>query len=256
MAVAYLAIVGFPFLSGYFSKDSIIEAAFSASGWQGPVLGWATVVGAGITAFYMTRLMIMTFFGEPRWKQLKSTDGRDYHPHEASAVMTGPMIVLAIGSAAAGWFLYEGERLAAWLTPSVGEFVEPDPPMGKIPVTLITLAFVTVGIVIAYLAIGRRPVPVRAPENVNWVVRFARADAGGNAINETLVARPGTWLGRTLVFADVKGVDGAVNGVAATLGGLSGRWRRWQNGFVRSYALSMLAGTLVLTFALILVRFA
>ena len=58
------------------------------------------------------------------------------------------------------------------------------------------------------------------------------------------------------MFTDVKGVDGAVNGIAAALGGLSGRWRRWQNGFVRSYALSMLAGTLVLAVALVLVRFA
>ena len=70
------------------------------------------------------------------------------------------------------------------------------------------------------------------------------------------MARPGIWATRTLVYADTKGVDGAVNGLAASLGGLSGRWRHWQNGFVRSYALSMLAGTLVLTVTLLVVRFA
>jgi NADH-quinone oxidoreductase subunit L len=58
------------------------------------------------------------------------------------------------------------------------------------------------------------------------------------------------------VYADAKGVDGAVNGLAATLGGLSGRWRHWQNGYVRSYALSMFAGTLVVVLLLLLVRFA
>jgi len=256
MACGYLAIIGFPFFSGWFSKDPIIEAAFAAGGVKGALLGGAALLGAGLTAFYMTRLMIMTFFGDARWKELKSTDGRDYHPHEASSVMTLPMIVLAVGSVGAGWFLSSNERLADWLTPSVGTFVEPHPAISKTVITVATLALMVLGILIAYLAVGRRPVPVRAPEDVNPVIRFARADVGGNALNETLIARPGTWLGRTLVFTDVKGVDGAVNGLAATLGGLSGRWRRWQNGFVRSYALSMLAGTLVLTFALILVRFA
>jgi len=256
MACGYLAIIGFPFFSGWFTKDPIIEAAFAAGGTKGALLGGAALLGAGLTAFYMTRLMIMTFFGDARWKELKSTDGRDYHPHEASSVMTIPMIVLAVGSVGAGWFLSSHERLAEWLTPSVGTFVEPDPAIGKTVITIATLVLMVLGVLVAYLAVGRRPVPVRAPEHVNPVIRFARADVGGNALNETLIARPGTWLGRTLVFTDVKGVDGAVNGIAATLGGLSGRWRRWQNGFVRSYALSMLAGTLVLTLALVLVRFA
>ena len=88
------------------------------------------------------------------------------------------------------------------------------------------------------------------------IVALARADVGGNAINETLFARPGIWLTRASVYADAKGVDGAVNGLAAALGGLSGRWRHWQNGFVRSYALSMFAGTLVVVLMLLLVRFA
>ena len=113
-----------------------------------------------------------------------------------------------------------------------------------------------VGVFIAYWIIGRRPVPVTAPMPVSPVVALARADVGGNAINETLFARPGIWLTGASVYADAKGVDGAVNGLAATLGGLSGRWRHWQNGYVRSYALSMFAGTLVVILLLLLVRFA
>jgi len=85
---------------------------------------------------------------------------------------------------------------------------------------------------------------------------LARANVGGDAINEALVGRPGIWATRMLVFADGRGIDGAVNGIAAGLGGLSGRSRRWQNGFVRSYALSMMAGTLALVLALLLVRYA
>ena len=256
MSCAYLAIIGFPLFDGFYAKDPIIEAAFAAEGAQGLLLGSAALIGAGITAFYMTRLMIMTFFGEPRWKELQSADGRDYHPHESPLVMTVPMIILAVGSVGAGAFLAIGDRLANWLAPSVGPYEHPEPPVPAIVITVATLAIVAVGVFIAYWFIGRRPVPVAAPMPVSPVVALARADVGGNAINEALFARPGIWLSRASVYADAKGIDGAVNGTAAALGGLSGRWRHWQNGFVRSYALSMFAGTLVVIVMLLLVRIA
>ena len=212
MSCAYLAIIGFPLFDGFYAKDPIIEAAFAAEGAEGWLLGSAALIGAGITAFYMTRLMIMTFFGEPRWKELKSADGRDYHPHESPLVMTVPMIILAVGSVGAGAFFAIGDRLANWLAPSVGPYEHPEPPFPAIVVTIATLAVVAVGVFIAYWFIGRRPVPVAAPEPVSAVVALARADVGGNAINETLFARPGIWLTRASVFADAKGIDGAVNG--------------------------------------------
>ncbi|HOZ56611.1 MAG TPA: NADH-quinone oxidoreductase subunit L [Nakamurella multipartita] len=256
MACGYLAIIGFPLFDGFYAKDPIIEAAFAAEGVKGWLLGSAALIGAGITAFYMTRLMIMTFFGEPRWKQLTSTDGtgRAYEPHEAPAVMTIPMIILAVGSVGAGAFFAINDRLANWLAPSVGPYEEPHPPFPAIVVTIATLAVVAVGVFIAYWFIGRRPVPVTPPMPVPAIVTLARNDVGGNAINETLFARPGIWLSRASVYADARGVDGLVNGTAAALGGLSGRWRRWQNGYVRSYALSMFAGTLVVVLMLLLVR--
>ncbi|MBY8853392.1 NADH-quinone oxidoreductase subunit L, partial [Saccharothrix sp. MB29] len=82
-ALGYLALIGFPFLSGYFSKDAIIAAAFSMEGWRGWVFGGVAALGAGITAFYMTRLLILVFLGKPRYADLKSADGREYHPHES-----------------------------------------------------------------------------------------------------------------------------------------------------------------------------
>ena len=255
-ACGYLAIIGFPFLSGYFSKDPIIEAAFSAGGAKGWILGLAAFLGAGLTAFYMTRLMLMTFFGKARHEELKAPDGHDYHPHEAPAVMTIPMIVLALGSLGAGAYFAIGHRVQDWLVPAVGEPVESHPPISSVAITIGTLVIVALGVLVAWVFVGRRAVPVVAPENVSPVIAFARADVGGNALNEALVARPGMALGRGLFWTDIRGVDGAVTGVGVTLSALSRGWKRWQNGYVRSYALSMLGGTLAIVIALLLVRFA
>jgi NADH-quinone oxidoreductase subunit L len=254
--LGYLALIGFPFLSGYFSKDAIIEAAFAQPGWQGWTFGGLATLAAGLTAFYMTRLMLMTFFGERRWERLQSEDGHDYHPHESPTVMTAPMIVLAVGSVFAGFALTQGELLAHWLAPSLGELQEAEG--GALPHAVIPFLVVAVsalGALVAYLTVGRHPTPVQRPEPVSLPVRAARRDLYANAINETLIARPGTWLTRALVYFDNRGVDGAVNGAAALLGGSSGRLRRLQTGFVRSYALSMLGGSVLVVAALLMVRF-
>ncbi|MFR9806185.1 NADH-quinone oxidoreductase subunit L [Pseudonocardia sp. RS010] len=254
--LGYLALIGFPFLSGYFSKDAIIEAAFGQEGWQGWVYGGAATLAAGLTAFYMTRLMIMTFFGEERWRNLKAPDGGDYHPHESSPVMTGPMIVLAIGSVFAG-FVLSAVGLNQWLAPSLGELQEsPDGVLPHALVPWLVLAFSALGVLVAYLVVGRRPTPVERPEPVSLPVRAARRDLYANAVNETVIERPGIWLTRALVFLDNRGVDGLVNGLAAGLGGGSARLRRLQTGFVRSYALSMLGGGVLVVAALLAVRFA
>jgi NADH-quinone oxidoreductase subunit L len=254
--LGYLALIGIPPFSGYFTKDAIIEAAFGQEGWRGWVFGGAAALGAGLTAFYMTRLVLMTFFGKERWKSLKNADGREFHPHEAPPVMTIPMIILAVGSVAAGAFFKLGNRFAEWLAPSVGKLEEPAHTVIPHEV-LIALPIVLslLGVLAAWLFVGRKDVPVEKPVGVSLVVRAARKDLYGNTLNETLVARPGTWLARALVFVDNRGVDGAVNGLSALLGGASGRLRRLQTGFVRSYALSMLGGTFLIVAALLLVRF-
>jgi NADH-quinone oxidoreductase subunit L len=254
--LGYLAIIGFPGLSGYFSKDAIIEAAFNQPGWQGWVFGIAAVVGAGLTAFYMTRLVIMTFFGKSRWKDLKNAEGNDFHPHEASPVMWIPMVILAIGSIGAGAYFSLGHRLADWLTPSLGALQERGAgPLSSVEITVLTLVLAALGVLIAILTVGRSDVPVVRPARVSWPVRAARANLYGDALNETLIARPGLWLDRALVFGDKFGIDGAVNGIGILFRGSSGRLRKLQTGFVRSYALSMLGGAIVLIGALLLVRF-
>jgi NADH-quinone oxidoreductase subunit L len=248
-STGYLALIGFPFLSGFYSKDAIIEAAFGTGGSAGPWFGVIALLAAGLTAFYMTRLMLMTFFGEERWRHLRTADGKEYHPHECSPVMWGPMVPLAIGSLIAGVILVSGERLARWLEPSVGALVPVESTATAIAVPLVTVLVSAAGVAVAWLVIGRNPVPVVKPEPVSLPVAAARADLYANAINEAIIARPGTWLTRALVFVDNKGIDGIVNGTAALLGGTSGRLRRLQTGFVRSYALGMLgAGIVVIAF--------
>ena len=254
--LGYLALIGFPGLSGFFTKDAIIEAAFTAPGWQGWTFGLIATVAAGLTAFYMTRLMFMTFFGEKRWKKLKSADGHAYHPHEAPAVMTVPMVLLSVGSVFAGFLLTNGHLLATWLTPSLGELEEAHGPVPAAVVSTLVLVCSAIGVLTAWLLVGRRPTPVQRPQHVSIPVQAARRDLYANTINETLIATPGTWLTRFLVYVDNRGVDGVVNGTAALLGGSSGRLRRLQTGFVRSYALSMLGGAVIVAAALLVVRFA
>ncbi len=244
--LGYLALIGFPFLSGYWTKDAIIEAAFDKGGVSGYLLGGIAVLGAGLTAFYMTRLMLMTFFGKPRWE-----DG--VHPHESPTVMTAPMIVLAVGSVAAGFLLVQVFPLVDWLEPVFGpepEVVHVIPP---IVVSVIVTLVVALGVGIAWLFVGRREVPVTAPARVSPIVTAARRSLYADAINESLFMRPGMWLTRALVWVDNRGVDGVVNGLAAGLGGSSSRLARLQTGFVRSYALGMLGGAVLVTAALLAV---
>jgi NADH-quinone oxidoreductase subunit L len=243
-AIGYLAIIGIPPFAGFWSKDKIIEAAFG----DNLVVGIAALVGAGVTAFYMTRLMLMTFFGQRRWP-------KDAHPHESAPVMLVPMALLAVGSLVSGYLLIFGGSLQHFLTPSVGRSVEEGAhTIAPLVLGLITLAVAVGGVGAAYLVFGRKPVPVEQPLNVTPVTWAARRSLYGDALNETVFMRPGSYLTRALVFFDGRGVDGVVNGLAALVGGTSGRVRRAQTGFARSYALSMLAGAVVVTAALVLVR--
>jgi NADH-quinone oxidoreductase subunit L len=242
--LGYLAIIGFPPLSGFFTKDAIVEATFAKGGTEGAILGSVAVLGAAITAFYMTRVMFMTFAGERRWDD-------KVHPHEAPPVMTSPMVVLAIGSVGAGAFLIIANRLIDFLQPVVGT---PKVTTGYFTVAGgVTLVLVLAGGALAWLMYGRREVSVTAPAGSPLTVA-ARKELYGNAINESLLMRPGQWLTRLSVYFDNRGVDGLVNTLAAALGGTSGRVRRIENGFVRSYALLMFLGAALLVGALLLVR--
>ena len=256
--LAYLAIIGIPPFSGFFAKDPIIEGDFTEHGAVGWILGILALIGAGITAFYMTRMMFMTWYGKRRWEADRAAEHGEAdltsdapHPHESPPVMTWPMIVLAIGSVGAGGFLIINDRLQDFLAPVVGV-----PPVshGFVTVTgVVALVLVLAGVGLAWLMYGRSPVPAVAPRG-SFPVVAARKDLYGDAFNESVLMRPGQWLTRLSVYFDNRGVDGLVNSLAALVGGTSGRWRKLQTGFVRSYALSMLAGAAVLVALLLVVR--
>jgi NADH-quinone oxidoreductase subunit L len=242
--LAWLAIIGLPPLSGFFTKDPIIAAAFDRPGWTGWLFGGAALLGAGITAFYMTRLFVLTFHGPKRW-----TEGQ--HPHESPPVMTVPLILLAVGTVAAGWLM--SLSVVDWLTPVVGDEEVGHGPLSHGVVTVLTMAVVVLGGLGAW-AMFRNGTAL-APAPAGPLVTAARANLYGDAVNEVLFEKPGRWLTRALVYVDNKGVDGLVNGLAAVIGGTSSRVRRLQTGFVRSYAASMLLGAVLIVGAFVAVNY-
>ncbi|MEV8051788.1 NADH-quinone oxidoreductase subunit L [Streptomyces bacillaris] len=248
--LGYLAIIGFPGLSGFFSKDKIIEAAFAKGGTEGWILGSVALLGAAITAFYMTRVMLMTFFGEKRWQP--DAEGREPHPHESPKSMTIPMIVLAVGSVFAGGFFAIGDRFVNWLEPVTG-YDHGHSPLSVATVTGATVVALVIGVAIAWAMYGRKPVPVVAPRG-SLLTRAARRDLLQDDFNHVVLVRGGEHLTRSLVYVDHSLVDGVVNGTAASVGGLSGRLRKLQNGYARSYAVSMFGGAAIVIAATLLMR--
>ncbi len=226
--LGWLAILGVPPFSGFWSKDKIIEAAFVGEGWQPWVFGLTALIGAGLTAYYMSRLFFMTFHGKARW-----TD--DAHPHESPWLMTVPMIVLSVGSALLGWFLASGDRFTTWLEPVTGHAEHHEPVLSVPVIMTLTLVLVAFGVVVAWLQFGRSEVAKEAPAPSLGVL-VASNDFYQDSFNRAALQRPGTHLTRTLVYADAAVVDGAVNGTGTALLRLGEFLRKFQSGQVRSYA--------------------
>ncbi len=246
--IATLAIAGAPFTAGFFSKDLILWQAYSsAHGSQGLwLIAWLT---AGMTAFYMFRQLFMVFHGSSR------ADAHvQAHLHESPAVMTVPLMILAVGAIFSGWlgapeYLW-GSRWDLWLEPVFGGAHQADhgAVQTEINLMLLTLALVAVGISLAYIKYGRAE-----------AMREQGAEAGGilyrtslnkyyiDEIYDWLLVRPFTaisdWLAR--VF-DPAVIDGIVNGVGAGARGASSVWRALQTGNVQHYVVGFLAGTLAL----------
>lgn len=260
-AVGWLAILGIPPFSGFFSKDKIIEAAFlpnpNFGTWYPWVFGMVALVGAGITAFYMSRLFFLIFHGEKRWTT--EAEGEPVHPHEASPLMTVPLLILSVFSIALGGLLYIGNGFVRWLSPVLetsagGEIAHHGEPV--LPETLLivlTLAVVVVGVVIAWALFLRRPVSIGVPE-AGWLVTAARNDLYQDQINDRIAVRPTMALSTGVGLVDDYVVDGIVEGSAHVAQGTGKLARRTENGYIRNYAGMTLAGSLLAVILVLVTR--
>ena len=237
-ACGYLAIIGFPFLSGYFSKDHIIEAAFERS----TVIGVLAIIGAGITAFYMTRLMMMAFFGEARWTE---------KPHDSPAVMVFPLVVLAILSVGLGAAM--NNWIQGWLAPATGHIAHEASLLHFSMISGATLAVVLAGVIVGYLLYNKQ-IAYDTPEKVNPIVAIGRNELYANQINEWVFMRPGEVLVSGLDWFDSRIVDGCSKAMARSVSGAGGWLRKVQNGQVRSYGTTMLVGVLLIGLVLFIGR--
>jgi NADH-quinone oxidoreductase subunit L len=246
---AWAAIVGVPFTAGFYSKDQILGAAFD----HGGVGLFAWIVGvltAGLTAFYMSRLLLLTFLGERRWPE-----GR--HPHESPPVMTVPLLVLGllalVGGAALSTFTGSGGRLQGFLEPLLGRPAEAAPTATAFWLSAIATGMAAIGAVVAWLLYGRR---------FDWLALRARVAPAWRALAERLYVDQAyefltVTLGRALaaflaVTVDQRTLDGAVNGAAELVGTAARDGRRLQSGLVRNYALGVLGGAVLIVAFLVL----
>jgi NADH-quinone oxidoreductase subunit L len=220
--LGYLAIIGVPPFAGFYSKDLIIETAFNAGGFKGILLGSITLLGAVITAFYMTRVMILTFTSPKRWEE-------DQHPHESPFLMWFPMVILSIGSVTSGLLFYRGDALKNWLNPVFGDHGKDhyeEHLFEPIVVSAMALTAVAIGVGIAIVKYQLSEIDAVAPENVSIFTRIARKDLLQDSFNESVFMRPGQVLTRLLVKGDENVVDGAVRGIGRTALGAGATLRR------------------------------
>ena len=238
--LGYLAIIGVPPFAGFYSKDAIIETAFNAGGVKGILLGGTALLGAAITAFYMTRVMVLTFTSKERWED-------NQHPHESPILMWLPMAILAIGSVTTGFLFTRGHALVNWLSPVVGEHAESEEMLLQpMVVSGLALLAVAIGVGIAVMKYQRADVETVAPQNVSIFTRIARKDLMQDSFNEAVFMRPGQALTSLLVKGDENVVDGAVRGIGRTALGAGASLRKTQTGFARSYAALILIGAIAL----------
>ena len=268
--VGWLAIAGIPPFAGFWSKDEILLFAWQEHGVALWVVG---LVAALLTALYMSRLMFLTFFGEPRWGAAAlegssetaaeghgGDDGEDpaeavhgephldadFRPHESPPTMTVPLVLLAVFSAGAGIFNLPFSAnfkfLESWIEPVV-ETAEAHITVSgaeQFVLAAISVVFAAVGIFLAYRTYLAHKIDASLFER-DILARAWHIDEGYAAF----VSGPGTWLFDALVFVDTRIVDGAVNGVATVVRGGSLGLRRLQSGYVRNYALWLAVGAVL-----------
>ena len=253
MGIGWLAILGVPPFSGFWSKDRIIEAAFTGEGVRPWILGGVALVGAGLTAFYMSRLFFMIFHGSRRWTTEADPQG-PVRPHESGWLMTAPLVVLSVFSLGLGWALARNDLFVTWLEPVTGRAGHGEPVLPATAIMGATLGLVVVGAGLAWWMYARRRVPETAPP-APALVEAARRDMYQDAVNEAVAMRPGQGLVAAVTASDRRVVDGAVRGLARGTAGLGWLTSLTESGYVRSYASYMLVGVVLALVAVLATRF-
>ena len=256
--VGWLAIAGVPPFAGFWSKDEILLFALADS----PALYVIALVTAVLTAFYMTRQVIMVFFGEARWESHAEEHGAhgEFKPHESSPIMLFPLVVLAGLAAVLGviqlpsfsWMPTELQyRLEHWLHPVVafGEanITDTTAYANKGLLALLAIAIALVGIVLAYLVYQRRTLKPVEPKLLADAWRY---DAAISAI----MGGPGRRIFDGFAWFDAKVVDGAVNGTGRAVRAAGGQIRKGQTGFIRGYAAIIGIGVILMLLWFVLAR--
>ena len=241
--LGYLAIIGIPPFAGFYSKDMIIETALNAGGAKGIILGGAALLGAGLTAFYMTRVIILTFTSNERWDE-------NQHPHESPVLMWLPMAILAIGSVTTGFLFTRGDALVNWLSPLFEVHEHHEELLPPIVVSGLALTMVAIGVAIAVIKYQLSEIDRVAPAKVTIFTRIARRDLLQDDVNEALFMRPGQALTSALVKVDDLVIDGAIRGIGRATLGSGSALRGTQTGFARSYAALIVLGALALLVAI------
>ncbi|MFG1294708.1 NADH-quinone oxidoreductase subunit L [Xanthobacter variabilis] len=250
MLIGTLAITGFPFTAGYYSKDAIIEAAYSSHN-AFALYGWAmTVIAAALTSFYSWRLVFMTFHGKPH-------DQHHYdHAHESPLVMTIPLGVLGGGSLVAGFALYQvfvGEDVHEFFRASIFMGAENHVlhAMHEMPELLVLAptAMMVLGFLVAYWFYVVNPkIPVALAQAQPGLYKFLLNKWYFDELYDFLFVRPAMWLGRVLwKRGDGSIIDGlGPDGVSARVLDVTGRVVRLQTGYLYHYAFVMLIGVAAL----------
>ncbi|MDX1913227.1 MAG: NADH-quinone oxidoreductase subunit L [Saprospiraceae bacterium] len=255
--IGTMAIAGFPFLSGFFSKDEIFAFTYA----HGGKMWWGLAgLGAMFTAIYMCRLLYVTFFGE-----FRGTEEQKHHLHESPAVMTVPLVILAVLSIAGGFlntphFLHLGndQWLAHWFS-GVGATGAPVIPLNELHLDASTewsLMLFTTGLAMAiivalYFVYGKKSNLPVADEAQTGLTRVIANKFYVDEIYDFLFVRPVEKLSKIgHYYLDIQGIDGIVNGIATGVQRFGARMRRLQNGNIEYYLLGMVAGAVLLMLTL------
>jgi len=246
-----IAIAGiFPF-SGFFSKDEILWKTFLHS----PALYVIALIAAGVTAFYMFRMIFMTFYGAPRMDAAVM-----HHLHESPKVMTVPLMILAVLSIIGGYVgIPHLNQFEPWLDPVFTRFIPAGAAMPEgahegsfgleLGLMALSVGVALVGIYIAYqIYLAKAGAADRVASRLFGLYNLLKHKYYVDEIYDALFVRPLLWLSENFFWKifDVKLIDGAVNGSAKLFGGLASVLRRWQTGIVQNYAVTLVLGVIVI----------